>query len=140
MNKSKIIKQEKNPFLKREELVLEIKSVSTPTSDEVKKEIGRDMDLTIIKKINTNFGKQTFMVEAVVYDNAEAKQKIETIPQKLRKKIEADKKAEAESAKKAEEEAKKAEEEAKKTEIEEKTEEPKAKEKSEESKTEKKTE
>ena len=128
---AKIIKQEKNPFLEREELVLEIQSDSTPTSDEVKKEIlaargipsekgtdvpslsGKDAELTVIKKINTSFGKRIFTVEAVVYDNAEAKKKIETIPQKVRKKMEADKKAEIESARKAEEEAKKTEEEAK---------------------------
>ena len=111
--KTKIIKREKNPFLEREELVLEIENDSTPTSDEVKKEIGKNAELTVIKKINTNFGKQTFIVEAIVYDNAKAKEKIETIPQKIRKKIEADKKTEEETKKKAEEEAKKAAEEVK---------------------------
>ena len=110
---SKIIKQEKNPFLEREEIILEIKNKVTPTLEEIKTEIGKDKDLTVIKKVNTNFGRQTFSVEAVIYDNAEAKGKIETIPQKVRKKMEADKKAEIESARKAEEEAKKAEEEAK---------------------------
>ena len=95
--KTQVIKQEKNPFLEREELVLEIINKTAPTSDEVKTEIGKDSELTVVKKINTNFGKQTFSVEAVVYDNAEAKEKIETIPQKVRKKIEADKKAEEEA-------------------------------------------
>lgn len=111
--KTKIIKQEKNPFLEREELILEIANKTAPTSDEVKNEIGKDVELTVVKKIRTNFGKQIFMVEAVVYDNIEAKEKIETIPQKVRKKIEADKKTEKEATKKAEEEAKKAKEEAK---------------------------
>ena len=136
--KTKIIKQEKNPFLEREELILEIKSDSTPTSDEVKNEIGKNAELIVIKKINTNFGKQTFITEAFVYDNIEAKEKIETIPQKVRKKIEADRKAKIKADKKAEEEVKKAEEEAKKAEMpveetpsEEKAEEPKAEEKTE---------
>ena len=119
---TKIIKQEKNPFLDREELVLEITNDATPSLDEVKAEIGKDAELTVVKKINTNFGKQTFMVEAVVYDNAEAKEKIETIPQKVRKKMEAEKKVAEEVAKKAEEEKKKAEEEAKVAEEEKKTE------------------
>jgi colicin import membrane protein len=91
--KSKIIKVEKNPFLKREEFVLEITSEVTPTEMEVKKEIGKDEDLIVVKKINTNFGRQKFIVEAVVYNDKEAKKRIETIPQKVRKKMEADEKA-----------------------------------------------
>ena len=84
---TKIITQEKNPFLEREEIVLEIKNEVAPSFDEVKAEIGKDADLTVIKKVNTSFGKQVFDVEAVVYDSKEAKEKIETIPQKIRKKI-----------------------------------------------------
>ncbi|MCD4771147.1 hypothetical protein K8R30_01890 [archaeon] len=91
--KSKIIKQEKNPFLQREEFVLEIASEVAPTEAEVKKKIGKDEDLIVVKKINTNFGRQKFMTEVVVYDDKEAKRKIETIPQKVRKKMEADEKA-----------------------------------------------
>ncbi len=103
----KIIKQEKNPFLEREDLIFEIESKATPSFDEVKTELGRDTNLTVIKKINTNFGRQKFLIEAVVYDNIEAKEKIETIPQKVRKKMEAEKKKIEEAEKKAVEEAKK---------------------------------
>ncbi|MFH1521679.1 MAG: hypothetical protein ABIF18_01845 [archaeon] len=153
--KSKIIKQEKNPFLEREELILEITNETAPTLDDAKKEIKGNADLTVVKKIKGNFGKQIFTVEAVIYNNVEAKEKIETIPQKVRKKIEADKKAEEETKKKAEEADKKAEEEAKvakekvetveETPAEEKAEEPKAEEtpaeeKVEETKTEEKKE
>jgi ribosomal protein S24E len=111
----KIIKQEKNPFLEREEFTLEITNNVAPSFEEVKTELKKDPELTVVKKVHTNFGRQTFKVEAVVYDNKEAKNKVETIPQKIRKKMEADKKAAAEAAKKAEAEAKKAEEEAKAT-------------------------
>lgn len=112
---SKVIKQEKNPFLQREEIILEITSGSAPNEAEAKAQIGKDEALTVIKKINTNFGRQTFLVEAVVYSNAEAKEKVETIPQKVRKKMAADKKAAEEESKKktiaeAEEAKKKAEE------------------------------
>ena len=110
---TKIVKKEKNPFLSREEIVLEIESENTPTFEEIKKEIGSDENLIVVKRVNSNFGKQKFSVEAVVYDSAEAKEKIETVPQKVRKKMEAEKKAAEDAAKKAEEEAKKAEEEAK---------------------------
>ncbi len=113
---SKIIKQEKNSFLEREEIVLEIKNDVTPTYEEVKTELGKDAELTVIKRINTNFGRRIFSVDLVVYDNIEALKKIETIPQKVRKKIEVDKKAKDEADKKVAEEAKKAEAEAKVTE------------------------
>jgi ribosomal protein S24E len=110
---SKIIKQEKNPFLQREELVLEITSEAAPNEAEAKQQIGKDETLTVIKKINTNFGRQTFIVEAVVYDNSEARERVETIPQKVKKKMAADKKSEDEAVKKKAEEAKAAEEAAK---------------------------
>jgi len=126
---SKIIKQEKNPFLEREELTLEIKNEVAPSFDEVKTEIGRDADLTVIKKINTNFGKQIFIAKAVVYDSKEAKEKIETIPQKVRRKMAEDSKAAAEAAKKAEVEAPEAP--AEETKEETPTEEPVAEEKTE---------
>ena len=114
---TKIIKQEKNPFLKREEIVIEIITEVAPSSDEIKKIIGKDVDLTVVKKIQGYFGKKVFVAEAVIYDNAEAKKKIETIPKKVRKKIEADRKTEEDAKRKAEE-AKKAEEEAKSEEAE----------------------
>ena len=100
---SKIIKQQKNPFLEREEITLEIKNEVAPSYDEVKTAIGKDPALTVIKKINTSFGDQTFITEALIYDNIEAKKKIETISQKIRKKIETDEKAIKEAEKKAEE-------------------------------------
>jgi ribosomal protein S24E len=142
--KLEIIKQEKNPFLQREELTLKITSESAPSASDVISELGRDKELTVIKKINTNFGRQTFLTQVVVYDNAEAKKEIETIPQKVRKKMEAEKKAAAETEKKkAAEEAeaiKVAEEEAKaaaeKPAEEEKAEEEKTEEVKEEEKTE----
>ena len=120
---SKIIKQEKNPFLKREEITLEIKNPNTPNEEEVKTAIGKDPTLTVIKKINTNFGNQTFQAEAFVYETQEAKNKIETIPQKIRKKMETDEKATKEAEKKVEETP--AEEPKEETPVEETKEEPK---------------
>ncbi|MEA3248090.1 MAG: hypothetical protein U9Q73_00110 [Nanoarchaeota archaeon] len=109
---NKIIKQEKNPFLEREEIVIEVVSELAPNSDEVKEIVGKDAELTVVKNIQGNFGRNVFVAEVVVYDNVEAKKKIETVPQKVRKKIEADRKAEEAAKKKAAEEVKKAEEEA----------------------------
>jgi ribosomal protein S24E len=98
-----IVKQEKNLFLEREEFVLNISNETSPTFDEVKTELGKDAELTVVKKIHTGFGKQKFVADVFVYNNAEVKAKVETVPQKVRKKMEAEKKAAEEAAKKAEE-------------------------------------
>ena len=107
---TKIISQEKNPFLNREEIVMEVSSEVTPTFDEVKKEIGKDEKLIVMKKINSNFGKKKFIAEAVVYDTIEAKNGVETIPKKIRAKIAEEEKAKLETEKKPAEEVKVAEE------------------------------
>ena len=106
--KSKILKQEKNLLLDREEIRIEITSKSTPTKEQAKEAIGKDPKLTIIKRINNNFGKQQFVVDAVVYNSTEDKDKIETVPQKTRKKIEADRIAAEVATKKAAEQEEKA--------------------------------
>lgn len=98
--KSTIIKQESNPFLEREEFLIEIISESQPTKEEIVEDLGKDKNLTIIRKIHNNFGKQSFIVDILVYETEEAKEKYTVIPKKIRKKMEAEKK-------KAEEEEKK---------------------------------
>jgi ribosomal protein S24E len=98
---TKIISEEKNPFMDREEIVLEISADVTPTFDEVKKAVGKDESLTVVKKVHTNFGRHTFVSEVFVYGSAESKNKIEVIPKKIRTKMAEDQKAAAE-AKKAE--------------------------------------
>jgi ribosomal protein S24E len=120
----KIIKQEKNPFLEREKITLEIKNKTTLSAEEIKSLIGKDPELIVVKKINTNCGSQTSSAEVIVYDNKKSKERIETIPKKVRKKMEADEKTKKETEKKARAEAKqKAEEEAKQKEAETKPEE-----------------
>ena len=91
---TKITKQFKNPFLHREEFAMEIKSNVSPSSADVKKEIGQNEELTVVKRIDGNFGKHGFNAVAVVYDSKENKDKIEKISRKARRKI-------AEEAKKA---------------------------------------
>ncbi|MGC9309634.1 MAG: hypothetical protein ACP5D2_02975 [Candidatus Nanoarchaeia archaeon] len=92
-------KHEKNPLLNREEFVLAIKAEKTPSAQDIKDHLGKP-ELTVIKKIGNRFGQQAFYADVVIYDNKEAKDKIETIPQKIRKK----QAAEAEQAKKQEQE------------------------------------
>ncbi len=107
----KIISQEKNPFLQREKIILEINNKTTLSADEVKLLVKKDPSLIVVKKINTNFGSQTSFAEIMVYDNEKAKKKIETIPKKIRKKIKADEKTEKETKKKSEAETKSKQEE-----------------------------
>ncbi len=139
MISTKIIKQEKNPFLSREEITLELNSEIAPKIEDVKNAIGKDENLTIVKRINSNFGKHVFTADVLVYENQEAKDNIEVIPQKVRKKLAEEKKAEEEAKAKAEEEAKAKAEEAKAKAEETSTEED-AKEENQETKTEEKTE
>ena len=75
--KAEIISKEKNPFLGREEIIMEIKSNVSPTYDEVKKEIGADENLIVIKKINNNFGRHVFIVNALIYESLESKNNVE---------------------------------------------------------------
>jgi len=110
--KTKTTSKERNIFFGREEIILSIESETPPSYEDIQKEMGTDKDLTVIKRIGNNFGKHKFTAYVDIYDSIEAKNKIVTIPKKIRKKMEADKKAEEEASKKAEEEAaKKAEEE-----------------------------
>jgi len=78
--KSEIIKQDKNPFLNRDELLMEIKAESTPSYEEIKAELGKDENLVVIRKVHTNFGKKRFLAEIVVYNSIEDREKVETIP------------------------------------------------------------
>ncbi|MAG40136.1 hypothetical protein CMI41_04170 [Candidatus Pacearchaeota archaeon] len=99
------IKQEKNPFLEREELIVEITEEAMPTKEGILESLGKDKDLCVIKKINSNFGRGKFVAEITVYDTPEAKSKYMTIAKKVRAKIEADRKSADEAAKKAEADA-----------------------------------
>lgn len=98
----KITSQQKNPFLQREEYTIQITANSNPTTEQIKTELKTDPELTIIKKIHNNFGTKNFTAKAVVYNDKKAKEKIETIPKKVKKKLEEEAKATAESAKKEE--------------------------------------
>ncbi len=73
----KVLKKNKNPFLNREELQVEIKAESTPSFEQVKTALEKDPELTIIKRIDSNFGAKTFHADVLVYDNKEAKDRVE---------------------------------------------------------------
>ncbi len=104
----KIISSTKNPFLEREELIIEVTGDVPPSNEEVKTFTGKDTNTVVVNTIKTSFGKHTFVADVFIYDSVESKEKIQTIPQKVRKKMAeeqaAAKKAEEEEAKKEAEE------------------------------------
>jgi ribosomal protein S24E len=106
--KSEIISDEKNLFFNRNEMTLSIESDTQPNYEDIRKEIGKDENLINIRKIENNFGRKKFTAYVDVYDSVEDKNKIMTIPKKVRKKMEAE---EVEKKKVEEAEKKKAEEE-----------------------------
>lgn len=99
----KIISQNKNNILGREEYIMSVSSDKNPSKKELIEFLKSDESLTAIKKIVGSFGKGEFDVEIFVYSSKEEMDKSEAIPRKVRKKL-------AEEAKKVEEEKKKAEE------------------------------
>jgi ribosomal protein S24E len=105
--KTKILNQTENPLLSRTELIVEIESEATPTRKEVIDALKKDEELTVIRKISSNFGRNQFIADIVVYKDKESKEKYVTIPKKTRIKMEAERKSanEAEAKKKAEETA-----------------------------------
>ena len=107
--KTKIIKQEKNPHLSREEFLIQINSDITPSFEEVKKNLGLDEKLTVVKKVNTRFGEKTSFAEVFVYNSKESKDSIEVIPKKVRKKMAEEDKKRLEAERKVVAEAKKTE-------------------------------
>lgn len=106
----KIIQKEKNHFLEREEISIELTAESTPSFSDVKAILKKDEKLVVVRKIKSNFGKKSFIAEVVVYDSEDAKKQNEIIPRKTKLKLAEEEKKRLEEEKKAKEEAKKAEE------------------------------
>lgn len=86
-----IKKDFKNGLLKRREIVIEIKHGENPGNEGSRKMIAEqlkaDESLIAIKKVEGNFGSDNFVIEAFIYDSAEARDKIE--PKKKEKKANA---------------------------------------------------
>jgi len=104
--KLKIISQHKNPLLHRERYEIEIESDSSPKFDEILTQFNKNPELTVIRKVQGKFGTNKFNTEILVYDNKEARIKIETIPKKIKKKREEEARIKIEESKKPQEEAK----------------------------------
>ncbi len=95
----KIVKQEKNVYMGRENFSLVVTSAKNPTKKEVVEMIKKDEALSIVRSIRGGFGNNVFNVEITVYDSKEAKDRVETITRKTRKKMLDEAKKAAEAAK-----------------------------------------
>lgn len=96
---SKILKETNNSSLKRKEYLLEILAEKNPTKQEVGELIKGGEEVTVVKKIEGSFGKDTFLVDVVVYDSKEDKNKYEILSRKAKKKLAEEAKKAAESVK-----------------------------------------
>lgn len=136
-----IKKEQENPLFKRKEVKVLVEGDVNPKISEAAHIVSEKYKVSIenikIRNVKGKFGRNTFLIEANLYESKEEKERNEV---KSKKELDAEK-AEAEAAKKAEEEAKAAEE-AKKAEEEKPAEENKPEEESkeEENKSEEKTE
>jgi ribosomal protein S24E len=110
---AKIIKEKENPLFNRNEIILEINSLTSPKNEEVleliSKKFSTPPEQIKVKGIYGKFGTNTFTIYGNVYKTVLDKEKTET---KTKREREAEKKA-LEEAKKAEEERKKTEAETK---------------------------
>jgi ribosomal protein S24E len=77
-----ILSSTKNPFLHREEILMEVTNSVCPTIEEVINLIGKEKEVVVVKKIQNNFGTNKFNVEILVYNDEESKKKVEVIPKK----------------------------------------------------------
>ena len=77
----KVLKEFKNSLLKRKEIRAEMDGDSNPGAVAVSKMVAEQFkvkeDQVAVRKIGSEFGESRFVIDAFVYDSAEAKTKTE---------------------------------------------------------------
>ena len=77
------MKELKNTLLKRREVELVIHSEANPGFEVAKKAVAdklkSDENLVVVRAVRGKFGSKDFLIEAFVYDNEEAKKKVEPV-------------------------------------------------------------
>ena len=72
----KISSEKKNQLLHRKEVEVVIQHASNPgidfSAEQIAKHFNTQKELVVVKRVNSHYGKSEFMVEALVYDNAQA--------------------------------------------------------------------
>ena len=97
----KIIHEKENPLFKRNEIIAEINSETTPKIIEIDKKLSERFSKPVenikTQKIEGRFGSKTFKIKANIYESMEDKEKSEI---KTKKQREAEKKTRMERMKK----------------------------------------
>jgi ribosomal protein S24E len=79
-----ILNENKNDLLRRKEIIASLQVNSNPGFEYSKKHLAEkfkaDLDKIAIKSIKNNFGTNEFLIEALIYESTEAKEKIESKP------------------------------------------------------------
>ena len=77
----KIEMDQRNDLLKRREIRVVLDSESNPGFENAKKSIAEkfkiDADLIVVRAVRSQFGRNNFLVDSVIYDSVEDKNKIE---------------------------------------------------------------
>lgn len=100
------INEHDNPLLKRKEVTLQVNSESAPTFEDIKQHLAKnseDNEKIVVKRVNTTFGTNQSTAEVFIYATKQDKDRIETIPRKVREKMEKEAKEKAEQEAKNEE-------------------------------------
>lgn len=86
----KITNERKNDLFGRKEFEIHVESNSTPSRDELGKLISEKLsspvERMVIKKIDSNFGSNTFLIKVFVYNSEDEKNKIEPKKKKVTQK------------------------------------------------------
>ena len=89
----KIVKKDVKKLVERTEVYAEASEKKTPSNIEVQeaiaKELGKDKELIVVKKINQDYGRNKERILAYAYDSLESKTRFE--PKQKEKKTEASK-------------------------------------------------
>jgi len=85
----KVLNDFKNDLLKRRELKTVVEASSTPSFVSSAKMIAEQFkaseDVVVVRGIYGKFGRNTFLIESMIYDTAKDKERIE--PKKKEKKV-----------------------------------------------------
>lgn len=88
MSKDNIMKDSKNELLKRREIKLVVANEKNPGFANAMKIISEqfkaDEKNIVVKEVKSKFGRDTFLIDALIYDSPEDKERIE--PKKKEKK------------------------------------------------------
>ncbi|MBS3072044.1 hypothetical protein J4408_03570 [Candidatus Pacearchaeota archaeon] len=84
MEKANLLRDFRNNLLKRREIKLVFTSEKNPgfdfSAEKIASQFKTDKDLIVIRNVKSKFGRDTFLVDAFVYDSKKDKERVEPKP------------------------------------------------------------